>query len=458
VTQVRNLDDPITRRPPDTADVPLSVLQQRIYHLCTSYPGTSSPILYLCWRIRGPLDVDVWTRSVDALVNRHESLRTVFPTIDGVPSARIRAATGLPTERIDLATMPAADREAYATDLLTVRVHDLLDLAEGPLVSSVLIDVDVDDHIWCFTVHHVLADGTSVALLARDMREFYRAYAGGGEVDLPELSIGYGDFATWQRQISGLDQADSLAYWVDRLTGVPVLELPTDMPRPAEKGTRIQQLEHVLSGELADRLEKYATSVGATLFMVLLAGMTALFTLESGQDDVCIGTLVAGRDRPETEPVVGLFYNTLAMRCDTAGNPTFRELVDRTRATALDAFDRADVPFGRIVTALDLPRDVSRTQIFQSLLILHSEQDAASVLDVADLSIDYFMAVAPQSIHDLVWHAWRGPKVLSIDMRFDGALFVADTIARMARRYEVMLTAAMDDPQIRLFEMAMLDA
>jgi hypothetical protein len=132
-------------------------------------------------------------------------------------------------------------------------------------------------------------------------------------------------------------------------------------------------------------------------------------------------------------------------------------LVDRTRTTALDAFDRAAVPFGRIVTALDLPRDLSRTQIFQSMLILHTEQDPASVLDVAGLRIDTFLAVAPQSIHDLVWHVWRGSSALAIDMRFDGALFVPDTIIRMARRYEAMLTAAMDEPQIRLFEMAMLE-
>ncbi len=456
MTQVRDLDEPITRRPAGQSDVPLSVMQQRMYHLCTSYPGTSSPIMYVCWRVRGPLDVDAWTRSVDALVNRHEGLRTVFPTDDGTPIARIAPPSGLPTERIDLTGMPADQREAYATEMLRGRVRQLLDLAVGPLVSSVLIDLDVDDHVWCLTVHHVLADGTSVALLGRDMRALYQAETGGGDADLPELSIGYGDVAVWQQRMSGAGEADSLAYWLDRLAGVPYLELPTDAPRPAEKGTRIEQLEHVLAGDLAERLEAYATSAGATLFMVLLAGMTALFTVESGQDDVCIGTLVAGRDRLETEPVVGLFYNTLALRCDTSGNPTFRELVDRSCATAIDAFDRSNVPFGRIVTALDLPRDLSRTQVFQSMLILHTEQDAGDVLDVAGLRINHFLSVAPQSIHDLVLHAWRGPRVLSIDLRFDGALFTPDTITRMARRYETMLRAAVDDPQIRLFEMALL--
>ncbi len=452
---VRDRDEPITRRPAGVSDVPLSIMQQRMYHLCTSYPGTSSPIMYVCWRLRGPLDVDAWTRSVDALVNRHEGLRTLFPVDDGTPIARIRPETGLDTERLDLTDLPVDERADAATELLRVRVRKLLDLAEGPLVGSLLITLGEDDHVWCLTVHHVLADGTSLTLLGRDMRALYNV-ATGGDAELIEPSIGYGDFAIWQQQMSAIGGDASVEYWLDRLAGVPYLELPTDAPRPAEKGTRIQQLEHVLDGELAERLEAYATSAGATLFMVLLAAMTALFTLESGQDDVCIGTLVAGRDRLETEPVVGLFYNTLALRCDTSGNPTFRELVDRSAATALDAFDRSDVPFGKIVTALDLPRDLSRTQVFQSMLILHTEQDAGDVLDVGDLRINHFLSVAPQSIHDLVLHAWRGPKVLSIDLRFDGALFTAETVARMARRYESMLRAALDDPQIRLFEMAML--
>jgi Condensation domain len=455
VTQLADLDTPIVRRTDGSTDVPLSVLQERMYHLCTSYPGTSSPIMYLCWRLRGPLDVDAWTRAAASVVDRHESLRTTFPTGTGAATARIAAASGLGTERVDLSTMPAGEREAHATEMLSGRVRALLDLAGGPLVASTLIDFADDDHVWCFTVHHLLADGTSLGLLSRDMRAFYAAYATGTDVDLPALSIGYGDFATWQQRMSGLGEADALAYWLDRLSGVPFLELPTDAPRPPEKGTRIEQLGHVLSGDLAERLERYAASAGATLFMVLLAGITALFTLESGQEDVCIGTLVAGRDRPETRPVVGLFYNTLALRCDTGGNPTFGELVDRTKMTSLDAFDRANVPFGRIVTALDVPRDLSRTQVFQSMFILHTEQEAG-VLDVADLHIDAFLTVASQSIHDLVLHAWRTPDALTMDLRFDRALFEPETIARMAARFETMLRAGVDDPQIRLFEMAML--
>ncbi len=449
------LDDPITRRPEGHTDVPLSALQQRMYHLCTSYPGTSSPILYLCWRLTGPVDVDAWTRATSALVDRHESLRTTFPTVDGVTIARTAAPHGIETERIDLRDLSADDQDIRARAILAERIHALLDLANGPLVCSTMVQLGADDYVWSLTVHHLLADGTSIAILTQEMRAIYQAFVTDSPVDLPELPIGYGDFAYWQDAMGGAGEAENLAYWQEKLADVPYLELPTDMPRPLEKGTRLKEVVHTIPGALVTDLEKLATTAGATLFMVLMAGLSALFTLESGQDDVCIGTLVAGRERPEIQSVVGLFFNTVAMRCDVTGNPTFRELLDRTRLTTVDALDRSNVPFGRIVNALGLPRDPGRTQVFQSLFILHSELEVTN-LDVAGVRVGYYLFIPPQSIHDLVLHGWRAPDSLSAEFRYDGALFTHDTIARMARRYETLLAASVANPDIRLFEMAML--
>ncbi len=450
------LDEPIKPRAGGELDVPLSTRQQRMYHLCTTYPGTSSPILYLCWRLRGPVDLAAWERAASALVDRHESLRTVFAIGPDGPFARIAPPAGIATEYVDMTAVASQDdRHEQTQQALVSRTRALLDLEHGPLVASAIFTMAPEDHVWCFTVHHLLADGTSMTLLSREMRALYRAFRDGQEPDLAPPPIGYGDFAVWQRDLAGQGEMDSLKYWVERLAGMPGMELPTDLPRPPEKGTRLAEYNHLIRGDLADRLERLAGQTGSTLFMVMLAVLAALFSLESGEDDVCVGTVVAGRDRVELESVVGMFVNSLAMRCDTSGNPTFAELLGRVRTTSLEAMDHADVPFGRVVTALDLPRDISRTPVFQTLFVLHSELPADD-LRVGDLNIRDYLFVPPQGIYDLMLHGWRGPNLLNTEYRYDSALFLPETMARLARRYEALMRAVVDNPEMRLFEMAML--
>ena len=222
--------------------------------------------------------------------------------------------------------------------------------------------------------------------------------------------------------------------------------------RPAEKGTRAAEVEHVIDGELAEALERLARAERCTLFMLLLAGLQALLARDSGQDDVCVGTPIAGRTRVELAPLVGLFANTLPLRGDLSGDPTFRELLARTRDTAIDALDRQDVPFGRVVAELDLPSDLSRTQVFQVIFVLHTQAGSAGP-DLPGLRVEAFPVGSPQIIHDLVLDVWRGSSDLAAIFRYDRALFKPATIESMARRYEGLLRATVGNPDGRLSQL-----
>jgi hypothetical protein len=443
--------EPIARRPVDLAELPLSPLQQRIWYLCTSYPGDASPIIYLAWRIHGPLDAAAWARAVSAVVDRHESLRTRFVPTEHGPVQVFGPPVGLAQERFDLTGLPPDSREAAAQQLLKrQRIRVLVDLEKGPLVGSCLIALGAQDHVWCFTVHHILADGASLAIVEREVLEHYRASLAGHPPRLVDAPIQYGDFALWQDRAAGDDE--DLRYWLRRLAGVPPLELPTDAPRPAEKGTRATAVFERIDPELGTALDRLAQAEGATLFMVLLAGLAAMLGQRSGQTDFCIGTPVAGRTRVEMEHVVGLFANTLPLRADLSGNPTFRELLARTRTTAIEALTRQQVPFGRIVAELNLARDLSRTQVFQVIFVLHTELAGARTAP-AGLRIEDFPVAGPQIIHDLVIHVWATASGMQVEVRYDSALWRPETVQAMARQYRDILAGAPTNPDARLFEL-----
>jgi Condensation domain len=395
----------------------LSALQRRMWHLCTSYPGTSSPIVVLAWRIHGALDVDRFTRAVETVVNRHDSLRTLFSVEDGEPSLRVG-----PQE-----TFATAVVEGPAEAVLRQRSEALLDLERGPLVASCLIRVSNVEHVWCFTVHHLLADGASAMILEREVAALYR-----GERLPPATEP--------DPEIDG-----DLDWWVTTLKGAPVLELPADLPRPPVKTTSTAGLDFVLDAALTERLESLARARRCTMFMVLLTGYQVMLRKVSGQDDFCVGTPVDGRTSVESEGAVGLFANMLALRADLAEPRSFHDLLHRTRTVTIEALSRQNVPFGQIVNALDLPLDRSRTQVFQTIFTLHTE--AGPGIDLPGLRIEPVGAGTPQALHDLVLDLWRNEAGIAAAFRYDTCLFKPDTIAALARRYEEVLRAAARDPE-----------
>ncbi|GAA1394011.1 condensation domain-containing protein [Catellatospora coxensis] len=430
--------------------LPLSALQQRFWYLCTAYPGDASPILVLNWRLRGPLDVPAWQAAVSAVVDRHESLRTGFVHRDGEPVQVVLPPAGIDTELVDLSGLPEDERDTRAAELLSARTHRLLDLTADPLVGSCLLRLADDHHVWCFTMHHLLADGASLRIVGREIRAGFAAALDGAKPDLPDLELQYGDFALWQAE---QDQAGDLAYWRERLAGAPQLQLPTDLPRPAEKSAHSAEHLHQMSPELAGAVVELSRSARCTPFMVLLAALQVLLRERSGQDDFCVGTPVAGRVRAEFEPVVGLFANTLALRADLTGDPAFAELLKRTRTTVIGGLQRQSAPLGRVIAALGVPREPGRTQLFDVVFSMRNDTPAA-LTRLGPVEVEGFPHGHAKVLHDLVFDIWRLDETgLRAGIRYDTALFRPDTVEAMARRYEQILSAVVARPGDRLSEL-----
>ncbi len=392
--------------------LPLTALQQRMWHLCTAYEGDASPIVVLAHRVRGRLDAGAFTTAVARVVDRHPSLRTTFAVRDGRPWQRIG-----PTGQFAVEHVRTGDPAPHVRELSEA----LLDLENGPLVRSRLITLDDDDHVWCFAAHHLLADGASAAIIGAEVAALYR-----------------GDPVPEAPDIIPQDETDDLAWWVERLRGVPPLELSTHT-RPPVKTASSACVDHVIGAEPTRRLERLARDHRVTLFMVLLSAYQIMLEKLTGQSDFCVGTPVDGRVELEQEQAVGLFANMLALRCDLSGDPSPTELLRRTRVAAIEALARQSVPFGQIVGALGLPPDRSRTQVFQTIFALHTETPAQGFA-LPGCAVEPFGAGSPQVLHDLVLDIWRAPSGgLDLAFRYDTALFTADRIGELAQLYEATL-------------------
>ncbi len=440
--------EPIPRRPAGMSEVPLSALQQRLYFLCTNYHGTSSPVVYLAFRLRGPVDLDALTAALRDVSDRQESMRTrILRRTDG-PVAVIDPPGTLQVHRLDLTRLPPTDRETRMRALLDQWALTLFDLDGDPLVHARILTLDPDHHVLSVVLHHIIADGASTAVLAREIGAHYHARTTNTPPAVPHLPIGYGDFALWQSHGNGLGGPDGLQYWTRQLTGLPVPDLHTDRPRPAHKGTRGADLRHPLGTELTLDLEKLARDHRCSLFHVLLATFWALLSRHGAGPDICVGSPIGARTRTEFEPLIGNFGNTLPLRGDLTGNPTFTQLLNRARTTTLAALAHQDVPFAHVIAALNPPPDQSRMQVFGAILVLHY---TAIDNPLPGLPAQPIPAVgAPQITHDIVLDGWRDHTQLTLMLRYDTALFNEPTMRQWATEYEAMLRAAIADPDTRL--------
>ncbi|MCC7258912.1 MAG: amino acid adenylation domain-containing protein, partial [Gammaproteobacteria bacterium] len=429
--------------PAATFEFPASFAQQRLWFLEQLEDPGAAYTIRLPVRLRGPLDVARLQAALDQLVARHEALRTTLVARDGEPVQQVAASARVAIERHDATdAAPAAQRR---------RIGDLsrhvFDLARGPLLRVVLLRLAADDHVLLVLLHHAIADAWSSGILFRDLAEYYTALAEGRTPHLPELAVQYADFASWQRELLvGASCARQLDFWREALAGAPpLLELPTDFPRPALQGFRGSRWTRILPRGLTAALRALGHGEQATLFMVLHAVFCLLLQRHVGSDDIVVGTPVAGRTRTELEPVIGLFASTLALRTGLAGDPPFRELLARVRRIALAAFAHQDLPFEKLVEALAPPRSLSHSPVFQVMFILqNSPWEAATIpgLVVEPAEID-----APEAAKfDLTLSAteFRGELWLAFEYNTD--LFAAATIERLAAQFEALARAAVADP------------
>jgi non-ribosomal peptide synthetase component F len=324
-------------------------------------------------------------------------------------------------------------------------------MERGPLVAACLLRLADDDHIVTLTIHHILADGASLAILDRELAAYYRAFVAGAEPDLPELPVQYGDFAVWYATTSQPQQQEDFNYWVNRLAGAPALELRTDLPRPPRKGAPADDVRHLIDGEVAARAAELARAHRSTRVMVLLATLQTVLWRHSGQADFCVGLPVAGtwRTRPELAPLVGSFATMLPLRCQLSGDPTFTEVLAAARDSLLDALDHQDIAFSRLTSALGVPHDPGRTQLCQ-VLFDFDEHFESTELDLPGLRVDGFPLGLPKIPYDLMVYGWLGQDGLWLRLIYDTALWQPTTIAELARDYEKVLRVAVDAPHTRI--------
>ncbi len=348
--------------------LPLSFAQQRLWFLAQIEVVSVTYHIPAGLRLMGRLDRDALEKALNALMSRHEALRSIFIVEDGEPHIGLLPDdTSLPLTGYDLRGEPRA-RERLV-QLNKQEVVAPFDLTKGPLVRAALIRLADEEYVFLLTQHHIVSDGWSMGVFARELSTLYRAFTRGEVGPLPQLEIQYPDYAAWQRKwLSGERLDKQSSYWRETLTGAPtLLELPTDRPRPKQQNFDGGYVPVTIDSELTHGLKQLAVQHETTLFMILLAAWAAVLSRLSGQNDVVIGTPSANRGRSETEALIGFFVSTLALRIDLTGEPTVSELLSRVRATTLAAQDHQDLPFEQIVEIVQPPRNLSHTPVFQTL-------------------------------------------------------------------------------------------
>ncbi len=453
-----------TQRPPPPlvarprpATLPLSFAQQRLWLLDRLHPGDATYIIPLALRIEGPIDRGAIEQSLAEILRRHEALRTTFSFGEGEARQHIAAPSPFTLPLVAL-TAPAGEaREAEARRWVAEEAKRPFDLARGPLFRATLLRLDERGHLLLMTMHHIVSDGWSLGLLLHELSTLYLACSTGQTSPLPEPPVQYADYALWQRAwLSDETRSAQIAYWKEQLAGAPaVLDLPSDRPRPAVQ--RFAGETHVFSvaREIAEALRALARREGVTLFMTVLAALQLLLQRYTGQDDLVVGSPIAGRARVETEGLIGFFVNTLALRTHLDGDPSFRELLARVREVTLSAYAHQDLPFEQLVEALAPTRDLGRTPLFQVLLVVNELEEHP--LSLGEAQVTRLPVDTGTAKFDLTLAVEETAEGLACALEYASDLFDPSTIAGMARHLTSILSGCARDPSLTVGAVPLLD-
>ena len=442
---------------PDGGFAPLSFAQLQMWVIDQITPGNPAYGQPNGYRLRGALDRTALEDSFNAVIKRHEALRTTFAVKDGEPLQLIHPELKIRINVTALDHLTGEECEHRLQALASEVSVESFDLSRLPLIRVSLFKVGVAEHVLIINVHHIVADGLSIGLLIEELDTFYRAYTGGGDPRPPVLAVQYADFALWQRLTMANEaaHANQIEFWRTQLGGtLPVLELPVDRPRPALQSFYGSNVFFNIPTALAQDIRSLATRERCTFFMTLLAAFQVLLLRYSGADNIVIGTPVAARTLHEVEPLIGNFLNMAALRCDLSGDPTFIELLRRSRDTTLNAFSNSDLPFEAMMKHLKFERDPSRNPIFQVLLQVLSTPAPS----IGDLQVDSFHFDLKIAQFDLSLHLYEEAGGYVGRFEYCTDLFQAGTVAGLASNFEQLLHAVITDPQQRLSKIAILTA
>ncbi|MDQ1592735.1 MAG: hypothetical protein QOG71_3362 [Pyrinomonadaceae bacterium] len=440
----------------DGEALPLSFAQQRLWFLDQYEPESAAYNIPAAVRLSGALDMPALERTFDEVVRRHESLRTSFAVADGEARQEIAPSLTMKLHVVDLRATPEHEREATVQRMALDEALRPFDLSTVPLLRARLLQLGEREHVLLLTMHHIVSDGWSMAVLIREVATLYEAFSHNLPSPLAELSVQYADFAHWQRRwLQGEVLERQLAYWTRQLAGMPAaLELPADHPRPAVQSYRGATRHFALPPNLSDALQARAASEGVTLFMLLLAAFQTLLHRYTGQEDISVGSPIANRNRAETESLIGFFVNTLVMRADLSGDPTFSELLGRVREVALAAYTHQDLPFERLVGELQPERRTSHSPLFQVLFVLQNAPMPA--LELPGLTLTPIIADTGIAKFDLTLSLEETPHGLKGSFGYNTDLFEPPTIERMAGHFRTLLEGIAAHPARRLSELPLL--
>ncbi|MGA9771717.1 MAG: amino acid adenylation domain-containing protein [Blastocatellia bacterium] len=433
-------------------DLPLSFAQQRLWIIHRLEPDNPAYNIPALVRLTGDLNFAALQQAINEVLRRHEALRTTFITSNGRPAQQISEKLTLEVPVMDLKDLPEAEREHCARHLITQEIWQPFDLAKGPTVRAHMLQLDSDENVILLTMHHIVSDAWSMGVLVREMAELYKAGSAGTPSPLPELAIQYADYAIWQR---GLLQdeviSEQLDYWKRQLSEQPaVLALPTDRPRLATQSYRGASRSITLGRELTQSLKEISRQEGATLFMTLLAAFKVLLYHYTKQEDIIIGSPIAGRNRNEVEDMIGFFINALVLRTGLSGNPSFRDLLGRVRETTLGAYAHQDLPFDKLVEEFQAGRDRTLSPLFQVAFTL--DNTPREVFDLPGLTLNPMAIETETTRYDLVLALSDADDSVEGSFQYKVDLFDSSTISEMRRNYELVLSRIIAQPDSRLSE------
>ncbi|RKG52248.1 non-ribosomal peptide synthetase, partial [Corallococcus sp. AB011P] len=427
---------------------PLSFAQQRLWFIDQLQPGLALYNLPIVLRATGPLNMEAFQRALQALVDRHEVLRTTFTQERGQPVQRIAPALELPVSSVDLRALSGEQRDAESLRLAKAEMLRPFDLERGPLLRATWVQLDEHDHVLVLVMHHIVFDIWSMGVLVREVLALYDAFSHGRPAALPPAKIQYADWAVWQRgsaQQAVLEK--QLAYWRERLGGLEMLELPTDHPRTGS-GVRGGALPFRMQQGPWEALKALARKEGLTPFMVLLAALEVVLAHESGQHDVAVGTPVAGRNRREVEGLIGFFVNTVVMRTDLSGDPTLRELLGRVRKTCVEAYAQQDIPLEQIVAALQPGREAGQTPFYR--VSFNFQNAPLSEINIPGLVLRPIVMESGLAKLDLSLQLTEGAEGLTGLWEYSTDLYEERTVRRWMDGFERVVRALVEKPEQRV--------
>jgi len=438
-----------------TYTFPTSFAQQRLWFLDCLLDASALYNIPWAIRLNGLLDAPALQQSFVAIIERHEVLRTSFIEQGGDSLQIISASIPFQCESIDLSRLTQENQNKESQRILDTEANKPFDLKQAPLIRALLVKLSEQEHILLVTLHHIISDGWSMGLFQQELTKLYTAFSQGQSTELSELPIQYADYAVWQREwLQGEVLNKQLGYWKMQLTDVPVLNLPTDYPRPKQLSYRGAQVPIHLSSELTQNLNTLSQNQGATLFMTLLAAFQVLLHRYSGQDDIVVGSPIAGRTKQETENLIGFFVNTLVLRSDLSGAPNFNTLLNRVRKVCLDAYTNQDIPFEKLVAELKPKRDLSRHSLFQVMLVL--QPAAEQSFQAPDITSSDVSLTNTTAKFDLSLSVQESSEGLKGSIEYSTDLFEASTILRLIKHFKNLLEGIVANPLCQISDLPLL--